>query len=914
MLAGLTTIVTTLFFPCPAMAEEKITAEFSSQKDAAHLEFSGAKNWDYDISKANGKIKISIPELSEASIVRLQTFKDAFIKSVKVEKADLPGRNWIYFDLAKNVDAFDYQTDDPSKLILDFYEPNTEKTEKAETKTVEPKPVAKAKGKGGKNGRKPASELSPVLAADQNGKLKGQEEDEDEAPLKKGVFDGEDVSFNRFRLKDYDIKEESIIQSRQNIYLPFPMLKMPVSQFKQQLNSENLTEMPEGSSKEDQEAQLLTQLFAKRRILLFKKAYKYFTEKYPNSEHDEQIRNQAAHLYMEQWVNDGKIEDYLLAKQLYAALLEKYPGSKNKEKIQLILAYASLERGEGLPTMQAFQDFISQYPKSEHIPSARKAIAEALLNLKKFDETAETYKKIHEDYGHTNDGMEAYARLGDVAFVKGDYEEAIKNYKEALKKYPEVEKKFPNLHYNMAESYFSLSQYKDALDQHIQFLNNFPSDEYGGYSITRIGEILDIMGADKQKITNAFLESYFRFPETPGGKIARVRYLNLNMKDMKEKELRRANEEIKKIVSTVQLPGIGEFSSLIMADGMQKRGNYNQASEALLSYYQNNPNSANLKTFKARILRNLSSEIQKKVDEGNFLDALKYYSKYSQSWLYKTDRMDVAYNIARAYELAGALSEAEKGYKKTLSQRMGVIGTSEEKERKVNETLPTADTLRLRIASVDMKDRKYTDAYKKIYEIKPENLADENERSEAIQIQAALAEERGENQVAEKKLRDLMKAWKGEPEQMMPIRNRLAKVLLKMNKNIEAELEANQVREFCLVKKCDKLWLKDAYETKGLALEKQKRNLAALENYQEFLEKNEADFGLYSIRYRAGELLYEKGDLKAARSMWQKLQGGNGEMYWKIADEKLQHAEWQDEYKKYIKRVPAMSRLGAGND
>ena len=273
------------------------------------------------------------------------------------------------------------------------------------------------------------------------------------------------------------------------------------------------------------------------------------------------------------------------------------------------------------------------------------------------------------------------------------------------------------------------------------------------------------------------------------------------------------------------------------------------------------------------------------------------------------------YSIAKAYELAGALGESENEYKKTLEHRIKITGTNDEKERKVNEDLPSVDTLRLRLASVSLKDRKFTDAYKKINEVKAENLANDKERSEAVQIQAALAEERGENALAEKKLRDLLKVWHGEPDQMMPIHNRLAKVLLKMNKNIEAELEANQVREFCLAKKCDKLWLKDAYEAKGIALEKQKRNLAALENYQEFLEKHEGDFGLYSVRYRAGELLYEKGDLKAARNMWQKLQTGDGEMYWKIAEEKLKHAEWQDEYKKYIKRVPAMTRLqGDGND
>lgn len=97
-----------------------------------------------------------------------------------------------------------------------------------------------------------------------------------------------------------------------------------------------------------------------------------------------------------------------------------------------------------------------------------------------------------------------------------------------------------------------------------------------------------------------------------------------------------------------------------------------------------------------------------------------------------------------------------------------------------------------------------------------------------------------------------------------------------------------------------------AIELKGDALLGQKRAMAAIEVYQNLLEQFETKRPLGAVRYKVGQLLYDRGDIKAAEAAWGKLQGGANEIFWDLAKEKLEQLKWQDDYKKYANRIPAM--------
>jgi predicted Zn-dependent protease len=107
-----------------------------------------------------------------------------------------------------------------------------------------------------------------------------------------------------------------------------------------------------------------------------------------------------------------------------------------------------------------------------------------------------------------------------------------------------------------------------------------------------------------------------------------------------------------------------------------------------------------------------------------------------------------------------------------------------------------------------------------------------------------------------------------------------------------------------------------------------KRN-EAIKGYRELLTQYEASRPLESVRYRLGQLLFQDGDLKGAEEVWGELRvakneaaggaaaagaaGANApkkESLWqKLATEQMQSAKWQNEYKKYLNRIPAAAEL-----
>jgi hypothetical protein len=82
------------------------------------------------------------------------------------------------------------------------------------------------------------------------------------------------------------------------------------------------------------------------------------------------------------------------------------------------------------------------------------------------------------------------------------------------------------------------------------------------------------------------------------------------------------------------------------------------------------------------------------------------------------------------------------------------------------------------------------------------------------------------------------------------------------------------------------------------------RNEAA-KSYRDLLEAYEASRPLASVRYRLGQLLYQDGDLKGAEAVWKELKPDKDNLWQRLAAEQMQGAKWQNEYKKYLNRIPA---------
>jgi TolA-binding protein len=570
----------------------------------------------------------------------------------------------------------------------------------------------------------------------------------------------------------------------------------------------------------------------------------------------------------------------------------------------------NLDQKDGLQTIQAFSKFIDKYPKSKWLDAAKKGLADGYLTMHKYADALDTYRNIEKNSVEKNESIEAAFRRGDVYFSDKDFKRAEETYAEAIKGHAGYEKMFPNAYFNLAESQFWLGKYKDSLDNYLAFLKNFPTHPHGGYAMTRVGEVLEILGADQRKVMGAFLESTFRYHQSPGAEVAYVRMTSQRMKSMKEKELRKTTEEMDRIGTTSTLPNMNEFVTIMKADGFRRRGDFDTAMQGLIHYYQANPMLANFQVFRQRILANIASLLRHSAEQGEFLATLKTNGEYSKTWLHNSDRLDVAFYNGWAYEQAGVFNEAEKTYVALLKRLQKIHGTEEEKERRVFETLPSQDTLRLRLANVKAATRDLAQAQSYLSQIDSVDKLADREKIERIQLLADVAQGRGDMVLAESSLVKLASEWKGKPELLIPIWQRLGEVRAE-RKNYAGAMQAFDEVVSAKDKSLpvtDDVWAKNL-RARGDTLLAQGKDLAASELYQQLLDQFEQSRPLGSVRYQLGDIFFKRGDLKTADKIWAGLEGDRNTIYRQMSKEKLSQAQWQDDYKKYIQRIPAMTKM-----
>ncbi|NCN95295.1 MAG: tetratricopeptide repeat protein [Bdellovibrionales bacterium] len=907
---GLSLIFTTLFV-CPVIGQALPQVSISELDETTHLEFSGLKNWNYDLVKGKGNsLVLTLPGISEESEERLKKYSDSYVEKINVQKVQ--NQVQIVFELKKSgIEHFDYMTDDPSLLIVDLYS----KATPDEPKVVKKKPNLKKslpsslKKTNSSNQEYTKLETEAQTRKPASGELLVVQKEDPSTSVERrfGAFDSSDEEYGRFQIKDYEINEKAQIASKQNIYLKFPPLIMPVSRLDYWMNNQPEFAIKPTEKKETKEAQLLYSLYLRGREAVFLKTYQYFKNEYPNSKYSEILQNLVADIYLKRWKKNGRTKDYEFARDQLSDLIERFKESPITQRNQFLLAYATLERGEALPALEVIQKLIQLYPNSPEVPSLRLSEAECLMKLKKYDDALQTYEKITKDFPNTSFATQAEYRKGDVAMRSESWSDAEKTYEKTLKEFEANEKDYANAHFNRGEALFWTGDYKKAVEEFAQFIKLFPSHNYGAYAMTRIGELFDILGASKQRVMGAYLESYFRYPDEPGAKVARMRMLSGKMKDMKPKAFDKALSEISELQKEVKLDHVREFVTILVSEGYESRGLFEESLKILSKFYQDNPNSKYRNTIQKRVRRNIASEIRRRTDSGDYLGALEYFEKFSKTWLQGADQLDIEYSKGRAYEQAGVFDEALRLYQTVLNRSLSIEGTDEEKKRRVEEDLPSIDQLRLRVAKVLSDQREYVSSYQSLKAIKDPKSLSVTERMERTQLMADLWIQRGDYENASEALSVLIN--EGDPDSGL-----MASALLKqaqVKSHLKAWESALSYADRALqLEKTDATLRSKAYAEKVEAQIRLGLKASAIATLQEQLTEFEGKSPAEYTRYQLGDLLFQQGDIKGAEKVWAQLKESESSVLWKIADEKLKSAAFSKDYSRYIDRIPAMSSEG----
>lgn len=907
-------LVIGLFFSL-ASASTDVNGTINFQGDTVHLEFVGQQNWDYDTKRIENKgqtiVEVTVPALDETTIKQLIGFKNDFITGVSVDRKGPDGKHVISFNLAgDHIETFDYLTDQPSRLIFDFYvnpksklkttaKENTENLSKAKSlKKVSKLETADVK-------RDPAN--SDVLAISNQGISVANNSD----VVKTGIFDGGDPNYERFSIKDYEINEDSLIKAKDNYYISFPMLETPVSYWEKLKVTPSLYEISPKASDENKQARLLLTLFDKERYAVFLKTKEWFKEKYPQSEYSEVVDFMTADVYLALWQKERRASDFGEAIQKYKEAIEGHPLSLLAERTSLKIGFLTLDKGDYLNALRLFNEHINN--KNYLNDSVSKDLARvgtglAYMRLGKWDDAVTQFDELEKKSTHRDFKVEAAYRRGDVWVSAKKYSKAVEVYKAALKNYPEGQGYYPNAFYNQAESLFWLKKYDQSLSGYREFIKKFPSNEHAAFAMTRLGELLDIFGADKTRVMGAYLETYFRYGESPSAVIARLRLLSSRMKGMKPKEVEHAVNEIMSLAKKVDLPNMEQFSTIMVAEGYSQRGEHQKSIDLLSKYYKEHPTSVDMSLLSNRIISNINEKLNDEVKDGNFIRALKTHDQYADNWLKNSKRLDTKYNVGRAFEMGGAPNEAEKYYKDVINRVYSIRGTTEAKELQVKEHLPSEDELNLRLAAISAHEQKFNQAYEYLKNIKNPEKLNEASQIERVEIAVRLLEKRGDIDSAIRYLGELLRTWKGQPELVAGSYLKLAELHLTQNHPNEAlhALELIDKLQTDSSKVAPIVHGKSLEMIGNIHFEKDQKDLAA-KYYNKLLEKYETTRPLSSIRYKLGEIYFNRGEIQKAAEVWNEFKDSKSGFWKNLAQEQLKNSQWRDDYKKYIKRIPAMS-------
>lgn len=937
-------MIISVLFVSKQVDAKALQAQLSFNGDTVHFEMSGATNWDYDLNKKNingtYQIEMLIPAIDDQSIKKISGFSSELVKKVVVNKAGQDGKYILKFELAGNeVETFDYLTDQPSKLIVDFFvtEGNKAKllnrrpekketivekiefdkpTDVKETKKVSVKEADAEKliiVEDNKSSRKPAtSDFLKISTEGSQLELNGTKK------FRAGIFDGGDPNYDRFSIKDFEIKQEAILKSRENYYIPFPLLEVDSRYWLKMQETPTIYQIYPKTSVENKQARLLLKLFEQKKWATYLKTLEYFKDKYPETEYNEILSFMTGDVYYNMWKEQKHIKYFDQAMNEYVKSIEKYPNSLVSEKMSLSLGYATYDRGDYLRAIQLFNDHIQNKKyNSEKILSrdlAKIGSGLAYYKLNKFSEAFDVFNEVEKSSIFPEIKSEAAFRKGDVYLRGRKFQESVDEYQKALKNYPNFQSDYPSAYYNQAESLFGLQKYKQCLDIYSEFIRRFPNHDQLPYALTRVGEVLEILGADKDKVQGAYLETFFRYGENPKAIIARLHLLSSKMKTMRGKELVKTIAEIQDLAKKIDLPKIEQFSNLMISDGYTQRGEFSKSYDLLIKYYQQNPQAEDLQFVKNRITSNIVSKMKNEVTNNDFMSTFKTFSEFKDSWLKSTKRLDVEYFLGRSYEQGGSQKEASKKYLDVLNQMYSVRGTEAEKENTVLQYLPTIDQLNLRLAKVHTEMNDFNKSYDFLKNIKqPDRLLD-SEQIERVNLAVNLLEQKGDIESAIRYLTELLKTWRGEPSMVSGPYLKLADLEFKTGKKDDAIQS---------LKKIDQIFEDTQNVTEDIhakALEKlgkiyqTENNIGkASEAFSKLLKLYEDKRPLASIRYKLGEMYFKKGDLQKASDAWSTFKGEKNEFWKKLAQEQLQNNNWGDDYKKYMKRIPAMAKPEKSN-
>lgn len=879
--------ILTLIFSClkSGIILASTQAVLKNQGETLSFELSGKKDWSYDVKRSTEKdqtkVVLSVKNLSESALSQLKYVKNPFVKALEVKA------NQIEFILTDSkVETFDYLTDSPSKLIIDFYKEEAIENTKKSVKPSENNKKIAAEVKT-KSKRSPAG-VDYFRVEDFNDQAAFPDMKVD---LQSGLFDKDkENQFGRFYLKSFEMSQNPDAKAMSDYYLQYPMLQKEFLFWSRMKSEMPGYEIDVKNSDENKQIRLIKKLFEKKRLYVLKQTVDWFEKKYPSSAYLEVAYAMVADAFIEEWNKDKKKEYFDLAQQFYEKLMSNFPNSPLTERTSLALGYYEVDQKNYLGALRKLNSHKEKYSTSVSSSYAELGQAICLDRLGKNNEALSAAKNVEINGKNELARVEASYLVADLLMQSKNYESAIEKYNQSLSKYPQYTNLFPNAYFNKMEAYFQLNKNAESHASALDFIKHFPNHEYAPYAMTRLGEIIELVGTNQQKAVGAYLETHFRYGNNPKTIVAKIHLLSTRMKGMKEVELESTIQQMNELAKKSDLEDIEQFKSIMISDGYLKRNEHEKAINVLNKFNQEAVQGKNLNLSNARIRNTIYKYIQHLSENNQHKKVLQVYQQYADNILRKHEKPETYYYLGQAYQAAGAYDEAIKKYDQSMKHLSENKFNSFEKNK-----------IYLARAEALFEKNDFVRAETELDLIKKPDVLSEKEQVSRIELASKIYEKKGDYVTAIRYLSEAKRIWKEQPSLLVSSTLKLAQLLSKSGQPTQAIQSLNQFVE-------EKIPETSKYELQKVRSEialKTDDKDTAISALSYLISTSKSDSNIPELRYKLGLIYFEKGELKKAEEVWSALDQKK-EIYWSgLAQEKMKSFEWQDQYKKYIKRIPA---------
>lgn len=935
--------------------------------DTLNFEVYGVKNWNYDLKRivdgGQTKVVLKLDKISDAELKSIKNIRNPYVSDITVNPKSVDHKPEVTFFLnGENVEAFDYLTEDPPRLVIDFYSQSIQaagknakqdRTQMLKTDDVsltansgrrsDPNSAKKGASANGNDdglprpgklvseldrGEKMAHSTTSDKINTKNGKVstplknrssKGQGREiaqeridvnnidynplnsNTSINLKSGLFDGGDPTFARFKVKDFEIDQQQIIKGLNNYYLPFPMLDQALYFWTDMKNNPPKYEIQHAQTPEFKNFRLIKNLFDKKRALVLEKTLHWYQTKFPHSPYLEVGYLMTADQLMEFGKSSGNVKLVKRATEIYEKYLELFPDSLLNERTSLMMGFVQVEEKDYFKAIRRFQEHAAdpRFAGRKSVDYALLGQAYSLSRLGQLTDANATVDKIKNPNNDIRIEAEKEFSKADYLMRESKYSEAVAAYTQALKKFPQFKSNYPNAWFNQMESQFRIKNPVDSHQSALEFVQNFPSHEYAPFALTRLGELLEILVKDPKKSVGAYLETHFRYGDDPKTVIARLHLLSSRMKGMKELELQATLKKMDELTSKSTLENLDQFKVIMVGDGFASRNEFDKAIDILEKFYQQSPSRKNSEQVTQRISRYANEMIRVYSDAEQHREVLKNMQKHKFTWLKNRDRIDTDFAMGRAYQAVGVYDEAlaqVQDVKKKISQ----LGNSpKDLKIKAMQTLPSMERVLLTEAQLLFELNQYKQANDSLELIKNVDVLSVKDQIDRVFLASKIYEQSGNMDAAVRFLRDVVRHWKDEKRYIVDSQMRLA--TLESNRGFfDKALDVIKEAEIADLPDEDKIKI---LQTRADIALKAKKNEVAIKSLQSLIDLYGSKSEFSEDRYKLGNLYFEKGDVKNSEKIWTNFPD---ESVWqKLAADKMTGAEWMNEHKKYIKRLPA---------